>query len=150
MKRLLCLICCLCLVACFNGGDTRQQEYYEYLKILDKSSEYSKKEAPCTIKAYQTTSDYSKYHYYIVISDPKIKLEKLKVVAYPIGYKNDEIVPNFNILEDVDITTFNNKQSAIKLNYFSENNYTQFKVLLSYQNDGSNYEEIYLKDIVVE
>ena len=148
MKRLLVILVCFCLVGCFSTKVSVQDEYYQYLKRLETTNEYNDMKAPVKIEITREYGDLKQYHYSIIISEPEFDLGQLKVIAYPIGYKNDEIIPNFNILEQVDLTSFNKDGVGLKLNYFSDYEYKQFKVLLSYQYDSSNHEEIYLKDVI--
>jgi len=150
MKKLIIILVCFVLVGCFNNQVSVQDEYFQYLRRLEKSEDFSNSEAPVKIEITREASDISEYHYSIIISEPEFKMEKLKIIAYPIGFKNDGIVPNFNILEEVDITTFNNNEAAIKLNYFSDNEYSSFKVLLAFQYDGSYHEEIFLRDVIIK
>lgn len=147
MKKIILILGCLILCSgCFKSNDV-QEEYYKYLEMVEKTNEYSKEKAPCKIEITREESNYEKNHYAITISNPSIEMNDLKVIAFPIGYDYDEIVPNFNILEEVDVTTFNKKQTAIKLNYFSNHIYDKFKVMLVYTDSNNEKVLTYLKEV---
>ncbi|MDL2212259.1 hypothetical protein LJB88_05215, partial [Erysipelotrichaceae bacterium OttesenSCG-928-M19] len=113
MKRYLIFLLILFMTfACTNQNGSVQDEYYAYLEKITTNNSYSTTKEPCEIMVSKTDSSYDKYHYSIIISEPTIDMEDLKVIAYPLDFATDELVPNFNILESVDVTTFNNKQTA--------------------------------------
>lgn len=137
MKKVLILIMSLFLLtSCFNQDDQQKQLYYKYLDRLVETTIFNNKALPANIEVFKNEGTTKKFHYEIIISEPKIVMEDLQIMAKPVGYDFDELLPNFNVIEKVDVTSFNEKQTAIKLNFFSVNDYKEFKVLLAYKEDG--------------
>lgn len=143
MKKYICLLCfCIMLVSCGKSETPQQQEYYKLVELVEKTDQHQESKY-FKIDVKKTIFSGQKKLYEIILSNPKIKVDDLKILAYPIGYENDELLPNFNIFEEVDISSFNNHETGIKLNYFSAHDYTDFKVLVEYQKDNKTVREIY-------
>lgn len=121
--------------------DEGEEKYYEMTNLIinDTKADNIK---DLDIEIFKHHSDDNKYLYEIILSNPKINFEDLKIIALPTNYDYDELLPNFNVLENVDISEFNNKNQNIKLNFFSQNDYREFKVLIQYQNNNQEHQEI--------
>lgn len=132
MKKILLFIILLVLSAC-SQTSYEQQQYNEYYKIINNENNFkSLKQLPFDIQVNVNEHTIKKYHYEFIIDNPKLALNDLKVAILPMNFKNDEIIPTFNIIESIDITSFNKNESKIKLNYFSDTRYKKFKLLVEY------------------
>lgn len=80
--------------------------------------------------------------YTITISNPAAKMRDLQVMALPIGSDPDEMLPNFNIIEKQDLTSFYQNDKKIRINYFSKKAIKTFKVLLQYQLGNNKYQDV--------
>lgn len=136
MKKIFTFIILLSLIAC-NKNTSVQEIYNDYYKLIKYKQNFDSNEnLPFTITLNINEGSIKKYHYEFIFENPNVFLNDLKIAILPINFKNDEIIPTFNILEKVDFQKFNDKQSKIKINYFSDTKYSDFKILIEYNNQS--------------
>lgn len=126
------------LLGCTSNNDTTkfdQSEYNQFKQIL-KNRNYQGS------KNYDLQLAQDQEHYTITISNPTPKMSDLQVMALPIGSDLDEMLPNFNIIEKQDLTSFYDNDKKIRINYFSKKAIKTFKVLLQYRIGNNKYQDI--------
>ncbi len=134
MKKILVIILMIFIVGCSQVSE-EQKAYDKYFNILIHSETFTpNKQLPFDLNINVNKNSIKEFHYEFIITNPQIEFESLKIAILPFDFQKDEIIPTFNIIEEVDITLFNQNKSGIKLNYFSQYNYNKFKVLIEYNN----------------
>lgn len=136
-KILLVLLLSLSLYGCAHNGsnDIDSKEYNNLKQVLLKNNYQGTRQ-------YQIELTKSNDLYAITISNPVPKMNKLQVMALPLNTKVDDMLPNFNIIEKQDLTSFYHKQKKIRINYFNKADIKNFKVLLKYQVNKKQYLDI--------
>lgn len=141
MKKVFIFLLLLLISAGCNNVEAGEAKYYEMTNTIINNPKETKI-TNLNIEIIKHNSEDNKYLYEIIITNPKIQFDDLKIIALPKEYNFDELLPNFNVLEQIDIKEFNNKNQAIKLNFFSQNNYQSFKILIEYKNNNQQIQEV--------
>lgn len=135
MKKIITMILIMFLIGCQNISD-EQKAFDKYFNTLKQTETFeSNDNLPFDLEIKRSNDSIKDYHYEFVITNPQQVFDNLKIAILPLNYKNDEIIPTFNIIEEVDISSFNNNETGIKLNYFSQHKYSTFKILVEYNNN---------------
>jgi hypothetical protein len=126
------------LLGCSSNNDTNkfdEGEYNQFKQVLMNHDYQGSKNYDLQLAQDQEL-------YTITISNPTPQMSNLQVMALPIGSDPDEMLPNFNIIEKQDLTSFYQNDKKIKINYFSKKAIKTFKVLLQYQLGNNKYQDV--------
>ncbi|MEG0364751.1 MAG: hypothetical protein RR577_03875 [Erysipelotrichales bacterium] len=146
MKKFIYIFALVLLVVGCNENQV-EDKYHQELNRINDVKKYDEDKV-ADIKVNRSDSDLNDNLYEIIVSDPKVNMKDLQVIAMPIDHKKDEMIPTLNVVDDVDVSTFNSGEVSIKLNLFSEAKYEEFKVALKYGDEYKVY-LIKVKDIKI-
>lgn len=142
MKKLLTiflvLVLSVSLYGCFNHQNAQQIDTNEYTQLKDLLIHEDYHANP----RYKIKLAKQGNRYTITISNPAKSLRNLQVLALPLNDQEIDMLPNFNIIEKPDLSSFYKQQKQIRINYFSEEAVPAFKVLLKYQLKQHKYHDI--------